>query len=215
MQLDFLRPLYEQPGPYASVCMDASTDTTDSRIMRELRWRALRESLAEQGADQATIKALDGAMGVLPTRPGRWGAALFASSKGDVHTEEIPHPPLREFAKWSTLPQVSEVVRAHVNDVRWIRVVMDRTGADITTSSDTARSVNGTEDWPLPLLCRGGWSAPRYDRSVEVTWERNAAEVADQVATMFDRFRPDLVILAGDPEAVQFSVKKMPERVAE
>ena len=55
MNLDFIRPLYEHTGPWASVYLDASRDTEDGARVVELRWRAAREQLAKAGADEATL----------------------------------------------------------------------------------------------------------------------------------------------------------------
>jgi hypothetical protein len=215
MNLDFLRPLYDEPGPWASVSLDASHETPDSAAARALRWRGLRALLVDQGTDNAVLKALDLAVDELPQRPGRWGAVLLARAGEPAHVETLPHPPLTESASWSKLPQVSEVIRAHVNDVSWIRVVVDRTGADITTSALVDNTVAGSEMWPLHKSGKGGWSQSRYERSVEVTWERNATEVAEHMTVMFDRTRPELVMLAGDPDAQQLVAKHVPERVSE
>jgi Bacterial archaeo-eukaryotic release factor family 2 len=215
MNLDFLRPLYDQPGPWASVSLDASHETPDAASARALHWRSLRATLVDQGADDAVLRTLDTAVDALPPRTGRWGAVLLARASDPAHVETFPHPPLTESATWSMLPEVAEVVRAHVNDVSWIRAVVDRTGADITTSAMLDDTVAGSEQWPLHKSGKGGWSQSRYERSVEESWDRNAAEVAEEVTRIFDRMRPDLVILAGDPDAQQLTAKRMPERVAE
>jgi hypothetical protein len=214
MNLDFVRPLYEQPGPWASVNMDASHDTANADAARALRWRGLRGTLAASGAVGDVLNALDTAVGQLPNRAGQWGAVLLARPGDDPVVEVLPHPPLTETATWSMLPEVAEVIRAHVNDVRWIRVVADRTGADISTSEDFDNTVDGTEQWPLHKSGKGGWSQARFERWVEESWDRNAAKVAQEVVAIFDRMAPDLVIIAGDVDARQLVVKHLPERVS-
>ncbi len=59
MRLDFLRPLYEGEGDYASLYLDASRTTEDAAELVALRWRAARERLADGGADPATLEALE------------------------------------------------------------------------------------------------------------------------------------------------------------
>ena len=59
MQLSFLRPLYDRPGPWCSVYLDASAGHRGRRPALDLRWRALQEELTDQGADEATVAALD------------------------------------------------------------------------------------------------------------------------------------------------------------
>jgi hypothetical protein len=47
----------------------------------------------------------------------------------------------------------------------------------------------------------GGWSHLRYQKRAEDSWERNATEVAEAVASLVRRHRPRVVLLAGDPHA--------------
>jgi hypothetical protein len=218
MKLDIVRPLYDQPGPWASVSLDASHDTEDATSTRALRWRALRESLVKQGAAKPVRDALEQAVSELPNEPGQWGAVLMARAGEPPRIEVLAHPPVAETASWSMLPDVAEIVRSHVNDVSWMRVVVDRTGADLAVSDrdrgPVTETVTGSEQWPLHKSGKGGWSQARYERSVEETWDRNAAEVAEEMVRVFDRLRPELVLLAGDPDAVQLVAKRLPERVA-
>ena len=59
MNLSFLRELYQRPGPWASVYLDATHNTADGDQAVGLRWRGLREQLAAQGADEETLAAMD------------------------------------------------------------------------------------------------------------------------------------------------------------
>ena len=62
MDLAFLNPLYEHPGPWASVYVDTSRHTEDTPHERHLTARALSRDLAGQGADDATCRAVRGAL---------------------------------------------------------------------------------------------------------------------------------------------------------
>ena len=62
MNLSLLRSLYERPGPWASAYLETSRNVQNADIEVELRWRALRESLVEQGADPSTVAAVDDAV---------------------------------------------------------------------------------------------------------------------------------------------------------
>src|SRR5215207_10809553 len=61
VDLHFLSELTATPGPYASVYLDASHTTEDAAHTLPLRWAAARDELAGQGADDATLAALDDA----------------------------------------------------------------------------------------------------------------------------------------------------------
>jgi hypothetical protein len=89
MRLDFLRPLYEGPGDYASLYLDASRTTEDAAELVALRWRAARERLADAGADPATLDALEGLVtGQAHSVP---GLAAFARG-GEVALTAAPSP---------------------------------------------------------------------------------------------------------------------------
>src|SRR4051812_4416053 len=106
MKLSFLRPLYERPGPWASVYLDVSRDTEDAAKAVDLRWRRLRDELAGQGADAATLDAAETALRDADPRPGRSGLSIFASGGTVVLAEPLAGPPPRDLAVWSGRPQV-------------------------------------------------------------------------------------------------------------
>jgi hypothetical protein len=47
-----LREVTARDGPFASVYFDSSHDTEDAAAQLELRWRSIREQLADGGADR-------------------------------------------------------------------------------------------------------------------------------------------------------------------
>ncbi|MEV0648152.1 Vms1/Ankzf1 family peptidyl-tRNA hydrolase [Phytomonospora sp. NPDC050363] len=202
MDLAFLRPMYERTGPWTSVYLDASRDTHDAAKVIDLRWSALRDHLA--GACDRDVEAI--AAAVLADRdPGRHGLALFANGGEVVVREELPTPPTHDQASHSLLPYAMPLAVAHGEEVPWIRVVVDRTGASITevTGGATARTstVEGGETFGLTKSKPGGWSAPRYQRAAEEAWDRNAGDVAKAVTQLVKRTGAEIVILAGDVRA--------------
>ena len=78
MNLDFLRPLFDRPGPWVSVYLDATRASENADHEVSLRWRALREQLEQQGADAGTLDAVQRAVDEHPYQPGRYGLAVFA-----------------------------------------------------------------------------------------------------------------------------------------
>src|SRR5919112_6616359 len=80
MDLSYLRPLFDQPGPWASVYLDATRAEENAEHQIELRWRALRTELARQGADDATLDAIAEAITGHPYQAGRYGLAVFATA---------------------------------------------------------------------------------------------------------------------------------------
>ncbi|RQX28986.1 peptide chain release factor 1, partial [Micromonospora chalcea] len=126
MQLSFLRPLYNRPGPWCSVYMDASRDTQDARAQVDLRWRALKGDLLSQGADPVTVEAVEEVVRRHQPMPGDYGIAVFATRGRVVLTEYLSAPPLRDLASWSALPHTMPLVAQRGEQVAWVRVLADR-----------------------------------------------------------------------------------------
>src|SRR5690606_40998668 len=98
MALGFLRPLYAAAAAVASVYLDTTRASESAAKEIELRWRGLRESLAEQGADEDTLRALDAVAGGAPGIPGPQGEALFAAEGRLLGAFTLSRPPLRDRA---------------------------------------------------------------------------------------------------------------------
>src|SRR5262249_13061225 len=162
----FLRPLYAEPSPqtWASVYLDVSHDTEDAARAIELRWRAAREDLHRQGADDATLAALDTVVAEQPPLPGEQGLALFSGAGRVPLRLAMPGPPVRQIAMVAPLPHVTPAVAERGEEVRWLRVVVDRTGADLEGAAhgtvDRRRTVNGQWRYPIHRAKPGGWSSP-------------------------------------------------------
>ncbi|HLT12412.1 MAG TPA: Vms1/Ankzf1 family peptidyl-tRNA hydrolase [Micromonosporaceae bacterium] len=218
MNQSTLRALYARPGPWASVYLDATHETEDASQLIALRWRGLNQRLEEAGTDAATRSAIaEEATATAQLPPGRFGLAVFATEGEIVLRRALPQPPAREEATWAPRPRVLPLLTALATtptsgSVGWMRVTVDRTGADIEMDSGRY-AVDGSETYPIHKSGQGGWSAPRYERATEVAWDRNARDVATAVTRMVDAHNPSVVILAGDVRARQLVYEHLPERV--
>jgi hypothetical protein len=216
MNLSPLRPLYERPGPWASVYLDASRNSENGDVEVELRWRALRESLTGQGADPSTVAALDDAVLAQPPMPGNHGLALFASQGQVVLSTPLSAPPSTEIATWGPLPHAMPMIAQRGEEISWLRVIADRTGADIEAPTaggiPRRQEVRGAEDFPIRKVKPGGWSQLHFQHAVEETWQRNAEEVAAAAARIGDEIGAEVMIVGGDVRAVQLIVERLPAR---
>ena len=169
MQLSFLRPLYDRPGPWCSVYLDASANTEDAHPALDLRWRALRDELQRQRADVASIDAVERVVRGHDPMAGDYGLAVFATRGRVVLSEYLSAPPLRDLAAFSELPHVMPLLAQRGEQVAWVRVLADRTGADamaISAGGVPRRShVQGRESYQLRRVNPGGWSQSRYQRA--------------------------------------------------
>jgi hypothetical protein len=215
MRLSFLRPLIDRPGPWASVVLDATHETEDATKALELRWRAAREELAGKGADGATLSALENAIINHDPLPGRYWLAAFASHGEVAMVEPIVATPADHVAAFGPLPHAMPMVAGYGEQVAWLRVVVDRLGADLegATAGGVPRKgeVTGHYLYPVHRTKGGGWSQSRYQRSAQMTWEHNAKEIADAVADLATEMMAEVLIVAGDQHARHYLIEHLPE----
>ncbi|MFH9223738.1 baeRF2 domain-containing protein [Streptomyces lydicus] len=88
--------------------MNTSRGTHDADKQIELRWRAARRSLSEQGAAEADLAVLDDVVGGAPDLPGPQGEALFVSGGRLLGAFTLAEPPAADSA------QAADDVRAAV-----------------------------------------------------------------------------------------------------
>lgn len=199
MRLDFIRPLYDRRGPYASVYMGALTVPE-----RKAHWRSVRDRLDHQ-VDDATIEALEEE--ALQAAAGR---ALFATDGTVVLAESLARPP-DELATCSPLPHVTPMLMRRGENVPHIRVIVDHAGAEVTVYGGGAprRTTVEAESWPLQKTSQGGWSQRRYEQAVEDTWEKNAVAVAHEVDEQVRRIGAELVLVAGQPKSRSYLLRHL------
>lgn len=216
MELSFLRPVYARPGPWASIYLDASRDTEDSRPALDLRWRSLRDRLAGQGAPAASLTALDDLVRGHDPRPGDYGIAAFAADGEVVLAEYLPAPPVRDLAGYGPLPHAMPLVAQRSERIPWVRVLTDRTGADVEGISAGGVSrrahVEGRETYPIRRVEPGGWSQSNFQREAMTSWRRNTGDAAAATAELADRVGAEVVVVAGDPQARRMLAAQLPKR---
>ncbi len=127
-----LRPLLTAPGPFASVYFEDSHNTQDADTQLELRWRGLREQLEELGTDESVTADMERA--VLDVRPpiGRSGRGVVAGADGVVLNEHLIRPTAAPIVRLSKLPYVIPIIEHGFQDLSYLLVEVDHTGADIT-----------------------------------------------------------------------------------
>ena len=202
MRLDFLRPLYEGTGDYASVYLDASRTTEDAAELVALRWRAAREHLADGGADEATLGALEEL--VTSQEHSVPGLAAFARRGQIGFTAALPQPPRQEISRYARLPHVMPLLAQLPPRVPQLHVRADRSGGEVVAlrpqGGATGERVNGP-GWPVHKASLGGWSEARYQRSAEEAWAENAKQLAETVTAAAAQAGAELIVVAGDTRA--------------
>lgn len=202
MDSERLRPLLTAPGPFASVYFEDSHDTEDAEAQLELRWRGLREQLEELGTDESVIADMERA--VLEARPpvGRSGRGVVAGADGVVLNEHLIRPTAPPIVRLSKLPYVIPIVEHGFQDVSYLRVAVDHTGADITVHAGaTERTETVEAEDADPQL--------RTDEAAS----KNLRAVAERVEELVGDVGPDAVFVVGEVRSRSDFLATLPDQV--
>ncbi len=218
MESDRFRQLLDTPGPFASIYFEDSHDTHDADTQLDLRWRALREALGEQGADEAVTTEIEHA--VMDLRPpiGRSGRAVVAGATGVILNEHLLPPTADTVVRVSELPYIVPILELGFEQPNYLLAVVDHTGADITAHvNGTLRSetVDGG-GWPVHKAAAAetaGYGRPQL--RTEEAARKNVRAVADRVSEFVDDAPFDTVFVVGEVRSRSDLLAALPDRIGE
>jgi Bacterial archaeo-eukaryotic release factor family 2 len=212
VKLGFFRPLYTQIGNYVSVYLDTARDHENAPQEVALRWRAARQELAEAGAGEDALDAIEAVV----TDPARAapGRAVFARDGAVTFTASLGSPPRRQIARLGELPHLMPLLAQRPPAAPHLRVVASRGGGEIVAVDGDGEAVEddrvSRRDWPLHKSPSGGWSQSHHQRNAEEAWEENAKELAASVVEASERIRAEHIVLAGDVRARTLVLEHLP-----
>ncbi|PAZ17352.1 hypothetical protein CLM62_02960 [Streptomyces sp. SA15] len=203
MKLSFLHPLTKEPGPWASAYLDTSRDIDDDPDKAiSLRWRHQRDALRAQGADPATVSALEAVVGADRDLPGPHGQALFATRGHIALAEELPEPPVRDTARFGGLPDAMPLALQHAPDIAYLAVALTRVHPLPDTGDENGQS---PADQVLIAYEAGRWPMSRATPGPRTThlvpledWQHAARRLAGELADVADRHHAETLVLRRD-----------------
>ena len=206
-------------GPFLSLELTTEAGIDNAAQRSEQRWRGVRDDAAAQGAPPEVLDAVDPV--VADAHLEGDGLAVVASAGGVLHVEHAPRLPDRDLARWAPLPSLLPVIAWRQESPPYVTVLADRAGADLAAYRRPAsrgpglhREAGGDAD-PMHKPHAGGWSQRRYQERAENTWERNAADAAEQVVRLARRVDARVVVAAGDERAVTLLQESLPADLVE
>ena len=213
-----LAGLFERSGPFVTVQLitEKSLDNAAQRTLQH--WRPVRDTLAGEGADPATLDAIEAL--VPDAHLGGEGFFVVAAGGAVLLERALPEAPDRDRGFVSDAPSILPLVEHRQLHRPHVIVLADRTGADILAigphgaGGDLTAGENDSSDPVIRKSAPGGWSQRRYQERAERTWEENAKAVAARVADVARLVDPAAILVAGDVRAVGYLTDELEPRLA-
>jgi hypothetical protein len=205
--LSEIRTLAAMPEASASVYLDLQSvyPVVDTAEDIALRWRALAGRLTDEGADEATVRAIGADVARRPAAPARYVG--FASQGAVRYSRVLPGTTGDDRARFGHAAELAPLLAYQQEHPPYVKVLADRAGADITvvpagSASGAATEVEGPDD-EIERNAPGGWAQARYQRRAIDSWQHNAAAVAEAVGHALQQVDAQLLLVGGDVRAVQ------------
>ena len=194
------------------VGLQPADPTADAGEDLGLRWRRLAAHLAMQGADDATLAAIGRDLAEQPASPARY--AIFGRRGSLLFRQALPGAHGVDVARFSAPADVVPLLVFVQQHPPYVKVVTDRTGADVTmvhrgAATGSTTVVVGPDD-EIERNAPGGWAQARYQRRAEDSWRHNAAAVARAAAHALHQVDARLLLLAGDVRGAQLLRDRLP-----
>jgi len=225
MDLSRTREIFERPGPFATVYLEAVQAGQNSAKQVELRWRDLKNQLQQAGADDKTLAALDDELaGERAGSVTEVGRVLVASSEGILFDDEVEGVGAAgDVASWSPLPELGRYYRMQTGSVRTLLVIADQTGGDlyqlIASFDEGARelaeeTVKGDALETVHKARGGGPGNRTRQNRHEMASYQNAEEVVAAIRSAASSFRPEIIALAGEVQGRQVVSSQLPKELS-
>ncbi|MBR8741199.1 Vms1/Ankzf1 family peptidyl-tRNA hydrolase [Nocardiopsis sp. MG754419] len=216
MDLTFLQPLYDRPAPMASLFINVSRDSEDAEHAIRLRWDQARSALAEEGVPEATLAAMDGAVGRTEGVPGPHGQVVYAAGDEVVHDAVVARHPQDFEVSVGRFPDPLPYMVADHRRVPHVLAVVDSIGADVTAEyadgRTVVRRVDG-DDKPVHKVREGGYHHNQMQRAADERVDQNTGLIAETVARLADAGGAEIVAIAGDPQVRGLVADHLPEHL--
>lgn len=227
MQLATLRDIYEAEEPLATVYMQALPVSADAEHEVRLRWDALRRQLADAGAHQETLDALDEtimdteAFGAVQAE----GRVLVAGRDGLLLDEDFDATGEEgDQAVLAPVAQLGDYLRQRLRSVRALVVLVDQKQAtirrEIFTSTELLDSgaetqVEGSAYESVHKPREGALHHRRMQQRSEDAAAMNIRDVSERLRRISERWHPDVIAVAGEVQGRKLLLDELRAPLAE
>jgi hypothetical protein len=215
MQPERFRSLLTSTGPFGSVYFDDSHETEDAQAQLDLKWRALREQLEQQGAEPALTDRIGQAISEHRPAAGRGGWAVVAGADAVLINEHLIRP-AGPMARLSQLPYIVPVVEHGEEHPTYIVVAVDHAGGDFVVHRGGAVTSDTVDGGGYPVHKASAAESAGYgdpQRATDGARQKNIREVAERLTTLVDDIDPEVVFVIGEVQSRSDFVRDLPDRV--
>lgn len=208
-----LQGVLSAEGPFVSLYLNTEVTSEASPHDIELRWRALRRQVEDEGAEQSALAALDAQTDGSHKRG--QGLAAIANTEEVLLTRNLSRG-VGDQVAFGALPHIVPLIEWRQGHPSYVLVTADRVGADIYVVQAYRRRETVSVDGESGPDIRRSFAeeSPGHDQQrAENVWESNAAEVAEEVANIVRAQGIELIAVAGDVRAVGFLREHLPEKM--
>jgi Bacterial archaeo-eukaryotic release factor family 2 len=187
VELDRLRPVFEESGPFLTVHVDVSRTDEHGAEQIESRWTTISHDLDRAELPADLVAQLDAAVHENTHLPGEVRRTIVAAG-GRIVLDEVqlghnPHPEVVDLAE---LPDLAGWLDVEDQAYPFVLAVVDRAGGEVETYRATSQPSVGQETVEgttvdIRKLPVGGWAQDHYQQTAEDRWHENAELVAEAV----------------------------------
>lgn len=217
MDAQRFRPLLTARRPFASVYFEDSHQTADAATQLDLKWRDIRQQLAQHGVDDPVIAGIERAVMDLRPPVGRSGRAVIADAEGVVLNEHLLRP-VPTIVRVSQSPYLVPLVEHGFDSPTYVLAAVDYTGADLTVHINGALRSETVDGGGYPVhkadsaeTAGYGDPQPRADEASH----KNVRAVSARVTELTDEVGADAVFVVGEVQSRSDLLSELPQRVAE
>lgn len=218
MESERFRKLLDVPGPFASVYFDDSHDTHDAATQLDLRWRAIRDELERQDADEAVMAEIESAVTELRPPVGRSGRAVVASAEDVEINQHLARPTSATVVRVSELPYIVPILALSYDHPDYVLVIVDHSGADITTHSRGKLRTESVDGGGHPVHKAAG-AENAGDGGAQLRDDedsrKNLRAVADRVSEIVENNGFDTIFVVGEVRSRSDLLAELPDRLRE
>lgn len=226
MQLAPLRPIYAAQAPFATVYLQAQPATASAEHEVRLRWDTLRKQLADAGAHDETLQALDAALLTEEIAAVQTEGRILVANRSGILLEE-DFDATRDGGDHAVLgepPALGDYLRQRLRSLRALVVLVDKERAtlrrEVLTSSAVleeaaSSTVEGSATETVNKPREGGEHHRRMQqRADEAAW-LNIRDIAEHVRKAADGWKPDAVVVAGEVQGRKLLLDELPTDLRE